>query len=169
MDLIGTSTVARTRITNNTTLVVSPNGVAQASGGAFLAGSASPKRITDSVIRGNRAEARSTTGFASLIGAAIANDGNLELRNVQLSDNAGVVSAPTGFAYGGGIWNGDLFWGGPRSLSLWNTSVTRNSLTGSSPGITLLGAGLYTPDYSVSLNDSRVTGNTPALDQCVGC
>ncbi len=101
MDLIGAATISNTRITNNTTLVFSPAGLAQASGGAVFAGSANPKRITNSTISGNRTEARSGT-TASITGAAVPLDGDLELRNTQVTNNTGVVTTPQGFAQGGG-------------------------------------------------------------------
>jgi hypothetical protein len=101
MDLIGAATISNTRITNNITLVFSPAGLAQASGGAVFAGSANPKRITNSTIAGNRTEARSGT-TASITGAAVPLDGDLELRNTQVTNNTGVVTTPQGFAQGGG-------------------------------------------------------------------
>jgi hypothetical protein len=167
LDMIGAAMISNTRITNNTTLVFSPSGLAQASGGAVFAGSASPKRITNSTITGNRTEARSGTA-ASVMGAAILLDGDLELRTTQVKNNTGAVTAPHGFAQGGGIWKGDFIsdWTATGPLSLWNTTVTGNSLTASSAAVTLSGGGIFSA-FPVSLNNSIVSGNTP--DQCVGC
>ena len=66
---------------------------------------------------------------------------------------------------GGGIWNGVDLSGPPVQLTLENTLVTHNSITGSS-GITLQGGGLFTTS-PVMLTNSLVAANAP--DQCFGC
>jgi hypothetical protein len=93
------------------------------------------------------------------------NDGLLVLRNVLVSDNAGAVSAPTGFAQGGGIWNGSQFNPPPIQLTLKYTNVTRNTLSASAEIVTQ-GGGLFTT-FPVTLDASRIAGNSP--DQCFGC
>ena len=65
--------------------------------------------INNTVISGNVQSASSTTGPATVQGNGIVNNGVLELRNVQISNNVGTATGPTGFAQGGGIWNGLLF------------------------------------------------------------
>jgi hypothetical protein len=68
-------------------------------------------------------------------------------------------------AQGGGIFNGDVGNGVP-TLALINSAITHNSLTGSTPGITVQGGGLYTT-VPVTLTNSIIAQNTP--DQCFGC
>jgi hypothetical protein len=121
--------------------------------------------VQNTVISGNTANASSTSGSASVHGAGIYNNSLLELRNVQVSNNAGNATAPSGSAQGGGIWNGVELTGPPVSLTLKNTSVTRNSLTGGS-GVTVQGGGLFTSE-PVTLTNSQTARNLP--DQCFGC
>lgn len=88
------------------------------------------------------------------------------LTNVTVSGNGGVADGQNGSAQGAGVWNGILF-GGPTSpLTLRNSSVTRNILSGS-PRITLQGAGIYTPGFPLTLTNTVVTHNAP--DQRFGC
>jgi hypothetical protein len=68
-------------------------------------------------------------------------------------------------AQGGGIWSGVDLSGPPVQLTLENTSVTENALTGPS-GITLQGGGLFTTS-PVTLTNTTIARNRP--DQCVGC
>jgi hypothetical protein len=70
-------------------------------------------------------------------------------------------------ARGGGIWNGpDLPFGPPlTALVLVGSAITHNTLT-ASPGITVLGGGLFTL-RPVSLTSSIIAQNVP--DQCYGC
>jgi hypothetical protein len=168
LELDGGGTITNTRITGNTMTSISPNGVAAVTGAlAVLNFTDDPRLVTmqDSVISGNTAHAFSTSGSANVHGAGIYNNSLLELRNVQVSNNAGNATAPSGTAEGGGIWNGVELTGPPVTLTLENTSVIRNSLTGSS-GIIVQGGGLFTSE-PVTLINSRIARNTP--DQCFGC
>lgn len=88
------------------------------------------------------------------------------LRHDIVSRNVGGVSGLTGFAQGGGIWNGVLFVDVSSPLTLDHTKVTRNVLTGPDP-LSLHGGGIYTPGYPVTIHASRVAHNRP--DQCYGC
>ena len=124
--------------------------------------------VEDSVIAGNITKARSATGSASVLGAAVFNNSLLLMRNVQISENVGRAEGPTGVAEGGGIWNGlEAITGAlpPVQLTLENTRVTENSLTGTS-GITLQGGGLFTTS-PVTLTNTTIARNRP--DQCLGC
>ena len=121
--------------------------------------------ISNSVIDGNTVTASTSTGAATIQGAGLANNGLLELRNVRITRNTATETAPTGFAQGGGIWNGVLFDPPPVQLVLVNTRVAENTIT-ATPGVTIQGAGLFT-QFPVTLTNSRIEGNAP--DDCAGC
>ena len=75
----------------------------------------------------------------------------------------------SGFAEGGGIWNGQPF--GPDgtptpSLLLDHTAVIGNALSASA-GLTVQGGGLFTDGFPVSIVKSLIAHNSP--DQCFGC
>ena len=159
----GTATISNTRITGNTATVTSQAGTA-ATAGAVAAFAPEEALISNSVISGNVQSASSTTGPATVQGNGIVNNGVLELRNVQINDNAGTATGPTGLAQGGGIWNGLLF--NPLAvLTLVNTAVTRNTLSASA-GLTVQGGGLFT-EFPVTATNSRIEHNAP--DDCAGC
>jgi hypothetical protein len=165
IDIVGPSTVTNVQITGNTTTVTSGSGTAGANGAVYAGSTAQPAVITNSVIRGNSVKASSTGGPAVVLGSGLVNDGLLTLRNVLVSDNVGVASGATGFAGGGGIWNGSLFNSPPIELTLEYTNVMHNTLS-ASPGLTVQGGGMFTA-FPVTLNNSRIANNTP--DQCYGC
>jgi hypothetical protein len=121
--------------------------------------------VKDSVISGNTATATSPAGSATVHGAGIYNNSLLDLRQVDVSGNTGNANGLSGAAEGGGIWNGVELSGPPVTLTLENSSVTRNSLTGSA-GIVVRGGGLFTSE-PVTLTRSLVARNAP--DQCFGC
>jgi len=163
LEFDGTATISNTRITGNTATVTSQAGTA-ASAGAVAAFAPEAALISNSVISSNVQSASSTTGPATVQGNGIVNNGALKLRNDQINDNAGTATGPTGFAHGGGIWNGLLF-NPPSVLTLVNTVVTRNTLSASA-GLTVQGGGLFT-EFPVILDNSRIEKNTP--DDCFGC
>jgi hypothetical protein len=165
LEFDGTATINNTRITGNTATVTSEGGTAAAIGAVSAFAPAEPALISNSVISGNVMSASSTTGPATVQGGGIANNGLLELRNDQISENTGTAVGPAGFAQGGGIWNGVLFTPPPVQLTLTNTVVTRNSIS-ASPGLTVQGGGLFTK-FPVALDSSRIEKNTP--DDCLGC
>jgi hypothetical protein len=121
--------------------------------------------ISNSVIRGNVTRAFSTIGPATVQGGGIVNNGLLELRNDQVRDNIATADGPTGFAQGGGIWNGVIFVPPPVELVLANTLVTRNTASAST-GLTVQGGGVFT-EFPVTLGNSRIEKNDP--DDCFGC
>ena len=163
----GAGTISDTRITGNSTTVVSPGGAAEALGavGGFQFGP-DTLAITNSVISGNAVSASSTTGSATVQGAGLSNDGVALLKDDQIDHNTGSASAPNGSAQGGGIFNGIVFGQPPVQLSLLDTSVAGNTLSGS-PGVTLQGGGLYTLGFPITLDDSDINRNKP--DDCAGC
>lgn len=167
VDIAGLTTIDGARITGNTTLVTSRDGVAGASGGALYALGTVPQAmlVSDSVISGNTTIASSARGSAYVLGGAIVNDGRLVLSNDVIANNAGIARGPTGSARGGAIWNGAIFGQAPFELTLEGTSVIGNRLRGTS-GITLQGGGLYT-SFPVTLRHSKIANNAP--DNCFGC
>jgi hypothetical protein len=169
LELDGGGTISNTRITDNSTTIVSPSGVA-GNAGAGLAmlnfnNDAQLVTVRGGVISGNTAVAKTSTGSATSQGAGIFNDSLLDLDGVQVSGNSGKATGPSGVAQGAGIWNGTDISGPPVQLALDHTAVTRNSLSGS-PGITVQGGGLFTA-LPVTLTHSVIAGNIP--DQCFGC
>ena len=84
---------------------------------------------------------------------------------MRISDNIARATGPSGFAQGGGIWNGLLFVPPPVQLRLVDTVVTRNSVEASS-GLAALGGGVYTA-FPIEATRTRIAGNRP--DDCFGC
>ncbi len=160
------STISKTRFSGNSVTATSSAGVAHAAAGAIVTAAFERLTISDSVISANRLTAATTTGSSTVDGGGVANIGVLTLRNTSLSDNTGVASGPSGSARGGGIFNGSVPDGPPRTqLALVNSVVTHNTLT-ATPGITVQGGGLFT-SFPVTLTNSVIAGNVP--DQCSGC
>ena len=168
LELNGGGLITNTRITGNASIAISPSGDAQVNGGlAVLDFDDDPKLVTvrDSVISGNTATASSVSGSATVMGGGIFNNSLLALQNVRISDNVGRAAGPSGDAQGGGIWNGVLLSGPPVELTLDNTLVTGNVLTGS-VGVSVRGGGVFTTS-PITLRRSPIVLNAP--DQCVGC
>jgi hypothetical protein len=133
--------------------------------GFFFGGTVTPT-LRGSQIIGNRSSADAPEGAATVQGAGISNNGPLVLSHDRVSGNTGIADGRSGFAQGGGIWNGLLF-GGPTSpLAVRDTVVSGNVVTGSG-GVTLSGAGIYTVGFPTTLTNSIVAFNRP--DQCAGC
>jgi hypothetical protein len=167
LEVDGGGTISNTRITGNYATMVSPHGAAAVNGALGLFGNTSLLTVRDSTISGNAATATSTTGSVSVQGAGVFNDGLLTLIDDSVAGNSGTATGPSGEGLGGGIWNGTTFTGPPVRLTVQDTAVTRNSLTGSR-GVKLRGGGLFTaPPATVVLADSVIELNIP--DQCVGC
>ena len=97
-------------------------------------------------------------------GAGVTNLDSLELRNTDVSFNTGRANGPSGSSQGGGIWNGSLFGSTPQ-LTLTDTSVTRNAVSGS-PGPMLQGGGMFTA-FPATLTNAVIKNHTS--DQCFGC
>ena len=167
LEVDGGSTISNTRITNNRTTVTAVAGAADAAGTIFTFDQTSePVLIENSVITQNSVTASASGGPATVNGAGLTNQGALELRNTRIDENTGTATGAAGAAQGGGIWNGALIPDGPPvKLTLKNSSVTHNVLSGSS-GLELQGGGLFTR-FPVTLDNGRIISNTP--DQCFGC
>jgi hypothetical protein len=169
LEIDGQASVSGTVIRDNRTTVTAHAGSAAAFG-AFLAfdGESQPIVVRDSVIRGNRVSVSTGTRRATVQGGGLTNGGALQLHDVAINDNVGTAVAASGFAQGGGIWNGQPFGpdGAPTpQLTLDDVAVIRNTVAGSA-AVTLQGGGIFTT-FSLGLDHSRVTMNTP--DQCFGC
>jgi hypothetical protein len=166
IDINGAATVADTRISRTTTVVTSHGGTAAGSGAVYAGDDESDAIvISNTQISGNTVTATSYGGDAEIIGAGLTNDGLLVLRNDLVAGNVGTANGSSGFARGGGIWNGHLFNGGAIQLTLDGTAVLRNTLAGG-VGVQLQGGGLYT-DLPVTTTNTQIARNTP--DDCAGC
>jgi hypothetical protein len=169
LEVDGGGTITNTRLTDNTAAAFSRAGVAAVSNGlaVFNFSDGPPKLLVveDSVIDGNRAVTRSSTGTALTEGGGIFNNSLLALRHVLVTRNSGAAFAPSGHAQGGGIWNGVELSGPPVELTLTDSAITHNSVTGS-PGITLDGGGVFTTE-PITRTRTSIAGNRP--NQCTGC
>jgi hypothetical protein len=128
--------------------------------------------IRSSSVSHNLLTALSASGATNVAGGGIGSlSGHVTLERTLVIGNRGTVNGVTGLALGGGILNID-FGGGAPELTLTDTLITANELTGT-PGITPQGGGLYTTDlfgggpFPVTLTRTVIEGNKP--DQCVGC
>jgi hypothetical protein len=160
-------TIQNTQFTGNSTNVTATDGDAGALGALafFFDGTVTPT-IDNTTISDNVSTANAPNGAATIQGVGITNNGPLVLSNDQVRGNRGSATGLTGFAEGAGIWNGVLFAGPDSPLTLQNTQVSGNVLS-ASPGLTIQGAGIFTPGFPITLINSVVEGNTP--DQCYGC
>ncbi len=169
LEIDGGATIANVVISGNSASAMSTGGVAFA-GGAFFAidGESDPIVMKNSIVRDNTAKASTPVGPAMVQGAGINNAGALELHNVLVTNNSGSATGPSGSAQGGGIWNGMPFApdGPTPHLTLENTLVTRNALSGSQ-GLDVQGGGLYTAGFAITTKNTLIVHNVP--DQCFGC
>jgi hypothetical protein len=164
----GDVTITGVRVTDNTVVVSSADGVALAIAVVILLdGYKKPVAFLDNtVISGNSVSASSTTGSARIFGAGLANNRPAVLTNVQITRNVATATAPTGWVRGGGVFNGLVFFRPTPNLTLRNSSVTANSINASS-GVTSQGGGLFTKGFPVTVEKSVIARNKP--DQCYGC
>jgi hypothetical protein len=160
----GVESISDTRITGNAVTAGAPDGNAIASNGGGSAGNGLSITISDSLISGNHLTATTTTGTATVTGAGFGNGAVLQIRGTTISDNTGTAKGPTGTAQGGGISNLLAPFLPPGQLTLIDSRIIDNTLSGD-PGITIEGGGLFTT-VPVTLKDSTISGNTP--DNCFG-
>lgn len=164
----GPATITHTRIVDNHTTMTTPTGDAWALSTVvffYFGGSPTPT-MSDSLISGNTVTVIAPKGSGRIEGVGLTNNGPLVLRHVRIQGNIGTIRAPKGLAHGGGIWNGSSFAGPSSTLTLDHTLITGN-IVRSAADLPLQGAGIYTPGFPVTQNDSRIVHNRP--DQCVGC
>jgi F-box protein 11 len=164
LELDGAAVLENVRVTGNST-TVSATGNAAAYGALQVFGQGGTVVIRDSTISGNVLRSSSVEGDATARGAGVVNNGLLELRSVRVIGNAARATGPSGFAQGGGIWNGLVFVPPPVQLRLVDTLVTKNSVE-SSGGLAALGGGVYTT-FPIEAFGSRIAANRP--DDCFGC
>jgi hypothetical protein len=159
--------IANSQLSGNTVAVTATTGDAGALGAVTLfSGGGAVMTIANSAIAGNNVTATAPHGAATVLGAGLLNDGALRLVNVRVTGNRGTATGLSGFAQGGGIWNGVLFVPPDSPLTLTNSQVTENVLTGS-PGVDIAGAGIFSAGFPLTLDHVVVARNAP--DQCVGC
>jgi hypothetical protein len=162
----GIETLNDATITGNTVTSTAPDGTANAVGGGGSTGNPIPDTINGSLISGNSVTATTTSGSANAQGAGVWNTGALlTVRGTTVKNNTGTASGPSGTSQGGGIWNGNSPFNSPGSLTILDSALIHNTLTGSN-GITPQGGGLFTA-FPVTLTNTTITNNIP--DQCVGC
>ena len=163
----GSTTIANIEIVGNSVAINSATSDAAAVGavGLFPSATVSPT-ITNGLIANNTSTANAPSGAATVQGVGLVNDASLTLTNVVVQANKAVANGKTGYAEGGGIWNGSIFGGPTPSLSLNNSRIDGNTLS-ASPGITLQGGGIFSLGSPVVLANSVVAHNVP--DQCYGC
>ena len=161
------ATISNSWIADNSITSTTATGDAAVLGavGFFFGGTVAPT-ISSSFVVGNTSTASAPNGTATVQGGGIVNNGPLTLRHTLVSGNVGTAHGATGFAQGGGIWNGLLF-GGPTSpLALQGSIVIGNRLI-VGPGLSAQGGGIYTVGLPSTITGSIVAGNAP--DQCDGC
>jgi hypothetical protein len=168
IEVDGDGTITDSKIIDNAAATMSKSGPVAENGGLFRgtpsAGPAGLLTLKSTVISGNMVSASSPHASATVQGAGIVNLGKLALDHVQVRDNSATATGRHGVAQGAGIWNGSVGTGPHPRLTLDDTVVTNNALSGS-PGVTVAGAGLFT-EFSVTLTASTFSANTP--DECSG-
>jgi hypothetical protein len=161
----GIETISDARITGNTVTAAAPDGNATAANGGGSAGNGLSISIRGSLISGNHITATTTTGTATVTGAGFGNGAVLEIRGTTISDNSGTANGPTGTAEGGGISSLLAPFLPPGQLTLIDSTIVDNTLSGGA-GITIHGGGLFTT-VPVTLKNTLIAQNIP--DQCFGC
>ena len=161
LELDGSGSVSNTSVSGNIVRVRALNGAAIAEGGLEIAAGGAPVTVDGSTIAGNSTTAISPHGLAEVLGAGMMNQGPTVMTGDEVTHNVGTVLGRDNVAKGGGIFNGPT-WFGPGPLTLQDTTVTGNVLTGP-PGATLQGAGIFTlaPSTTTLQGASVVAGNTP--------
>jgi hypothetical protein len=168
LELDGGGTITDSLITHNSSTATSQHGVAGVNGAvAILNFNNDAKLVTmrDTLVARNTTTASSATGSATVEGAGIFNGSLLELRDVQVDHNRGVVTAPAGDAQGGGVWSSDKAFGPPVQLTIDRSALIGNVLRGTR-AITVQGGGLFTT-LPVAIRNTVIARNEP--DQCSGC
>ncbi len=168
IDVDGQLVLERSVVSGNSVTSISAGNAIADAGGLEVDGTAT---IRDSVVAQNSVVAQAAGG-AFAFGGGIANIGQLTVERTQVFGNTVSATGPgsqvNGFpssVRGGGIWNASFFGDGTPTLTLTNTNVVHNSITG--PGSFLVqGGGLYT-EFPVTKTGGLIAANKP--DQCYGC
>ena len=159
------ATITGVEVIGNRMTITTPTSDAAAVGAVGFFGGSVSATMSNSIVANNTATANAPDGMATVQGAGIINDSDLTLTNVLVLANKAVANGMSGFAQGGGIWNGSIFGGPTPTLALDRTGVFGNTASGS-PGVTLQGGGIFTVGSPLNLTDSLAAHNTP--DQCAG-
>lgn len=159
----GSATVTGLRVIGNRQTTVARAGDAQTNGALSIANfsghDARWVTISKSIVKGNLATARSSTGPAQVFGAGVFNNALVKATGLTVSGNVALAAAAHGTAQGGGIWNGALLSGPPVRMVLRDSLVTANRLVAHA-GITRQGGGIFSTSPLVRIN-TTVTGNSP--------
>ena len=159
------ATITGVEVVGNRMTITTPNSDAAAVGAVGFFAAPIAATMSDSIVADNTATANAPNKTATVQGAGIINDSDLTLTNVLVRNNKATANGMSGFAQGGGIWNGSIFGGPTPTLALDHSGVFGNTVSGS-PGVTLQGGGIFTIGSPLTLTDSLVAHNTP--DQCAG-
>jgi hypothetical protein len=159
-----TGAISDSTFTGNSVHDSSTSGTGTCALGGAIFNLFSAVTLSDDVISGNTVSASTSTGTVNVGGGGIWNGGTLTLRDTTVASNSGTATGPSGTAQGGGIWNGDAGFGGPPQLTLTDSVVTHNTLSGSED-IVIHGGGLFSA-FPVALTNSKISGNSP--DNCSG-
>ena len=111
--------------------------------------------------RQHRARVVAAPGPRPLQGAGLINGGLLELHTTSGREQHGSATGTSGFAEGGGIWNGQPF--GPDGRRRRASSGPRDrdrQLAAASPGLPVQGGGVFTSGFPISRH-SLIVRNTP--------
>ena len=100
LEVDGGGTISNTRIAGNSFSMDSPHSAAGTSGALGIFGNDSLLTVRDSVISGNTATARSSTGSADVQGVGVFNGGLLTLVNDTISGNSGTATGPSALGPG---------------------------------------------------------------------
>jgi hypothetical protein len=159
--VLSDSTVAR----NKTSASTPTSGATALVGGAMdVDGLAT---IRDSRFLDNDGTGNAPAGTVIAGGGAIANFGQTSLARTVVTANSLAANGAAGFADGGAIWDGDPGDRRKPSLTVSDSTITANTLLGSS-GVTLRGGGIFTAfPATLELTRTVLAGNRP--DQCYGC
>lgn len=168
IDVDGQLVLERSVVSGNSVTSLSAGNAIADAGGLEVDGNAT---IRDSVVAQNSVVAQAAGG-AFAFGGGIANIGQLTVEHTQVFGNTvsatgsgGQVNGFQSSVRGGGIWNASFFGDGTPTLTLTNTNIVHNSITG--PGSLLVqGGGLYT-EFPVTKTGTLISANKP--DQCFGC
>ena len=149
-------------ISRNEAIAESAGGNATASSGGALAFGV----LGVSTVVGNELTATAPNGRATAGGAGLSVDFRpLRLFKTEVAENVVTATGQSGWARGGGIFNGELFSTG-APLKLVKGVVHDNTAVGVPP-IKLRGGGVYSPRRQVTIDGTTLAGNAP--DDCAGC
>jgi hypothetical protein len=175
IDVEGSLQLNNSRVDDNQLRAsVSPSSGSNAAalgGGLESGGENHSVTVNNSTIDNNAAQSQSDGGGAFTFGGGLSEDDTVTVHHAEIAGNSGTAIGSFGLAQGGGIINAD-YDNRPPHLTLVASVLARNTVSGS-PGILVLGGGLFTA-HPLELNPipatlvhNQIAGNSP--DQCFGC